>query len=90
MFLNLKALFRDALLDIRSRILYNQILEYPSDDVQKVKKKDGSGGHFDILMALAVGLSKAATISVPKKDLVSDAAVAKVVNDIFVEDTHNR
>jgi|TARA_R110000851_G_scaffold29_6_gene130 hypothetical protein len=91
MFLNLKALLKDALLDIRSRILYSQILEYPSDDVLKVKKKDGSGGHFDILMALAVGLSKAATISQPKQDVVTDERVAKAAADCFEEEqTNNR
>lgn len=90
MFLKLKAVLLDKLLNIRSRLLYDQILEYPADDVQKVVKRDGTGGHFDTLMALAVGIFKANTIAIPKSEQINDAAIAKVVNDIFVEDTPNR
>lgn len=90
MFLKLKAILLDKLLLIRSRLLYDQILEYPADDVQKVVKRDGKGGHFDTLMALAVGIYRANTISIPKHEQVSNAAIARVVNDMFVEDTPNR
>jgi hypothetical protein len=90
MFRNVKAILLDKLLEIRSRMLYDQILEYPADDVQKIEKKDGKGGHFDMLMALAVGLSKAGSIAVPKRDAVSDARVARAAADCFEEPTHSR
>lgn len=90
MFRNVKAILLDKLLQIRSRMLYDQVLEYPSDDLQKVEKKDGRGGHFDMLMALAVGLFKASAISTPKKDAISDARVAQIAADCFEETTHNR
>jgi hypothetical protein len=90
MFTNAKAILLDKLLLIRSRILYDQILEYPSDDVQKIEKKDGKGGHFDMLMALVVGLYKAGKIATPKQDEATDARVAKAAADCFEEPTDNR
>lgn len=89
MFLHYKKLLLDRLVDIRSRALYDQVLEYPSDDVHIVKQKDGSGGHFDLLMSAVIALYKAAIISVVgKAEDVSDAAVARVVDSVF-EDVPN-
>jgi hypothetical protein len=91
MFLHAKRIFLDRLFTVRSQALYDQILEYPSDDVHLVKQKDGSGGHFDLLMALMIGLWKARAISVDNKnDEAIDARLRKVTNDIFKEsaETH--
>lgn len=91
MFLHFKRLLLDQLVEIRSRALYDQILEYPADDILIVKQKDGSGGHFDLLMSAVIALWKAGIMSIDtKKDMVSDAAVKKVVDNIFEEDTDNR
>lgn len=91
MFRHFKALLLDVLLHIRSRALYDQVLEYPSDDILVVKQKDGAGGHFDLLMSAVVGIFKAGVISVAgKEDAVSDAAVRKVVDSVFEDVPNNR
>lgn len=89
MFLHAKQLFLDELVKVRSRIAYDQLLEYPADDVLTVKQQDGSGGHFDLLMSFVIALWKAGTISKPKEDHVSDAAVKRVVDMCFEEDDTN-
>lgn len=91
MFLNLKKVFKGKLILLRSQILYNQILQYPADDVHVIKQKDGSGGHFDILISLVIGLYKAGTLSVEgKEEETSDAAVQSIVDDIFNKNTSRR
>lgn len=91
MFLHTKRLLKDQLVDIRSRAFYDQVLEYPENDINVIKQKDGSGGHFDLLMAGVIGLWKAGTISVDSRaDQVSDAAIKKVVDNIFEEVGNNR
>lgn len=85
MFLHAKRIFLDRLFTVRSQALYDQILEYPSDDVHLIRRKDGSGGHFDLLMALMIGLWKAQAISVSSNDDAVDARLRKVVNEIFKE-----
>lgn len=91
MFLNAKRLLKDRLIEIRSRALYDQILEYPESDIMLIKQKDGSGGHFDLLMAAVIGLYKAGTISVDSRaDQVSDAAIKRVVDNIFEDVGNNR
>lgn len=89
MFLHAKQLFLDKLVQIRSRILYDMILEYPADDIHLVKQKDGSGGHFDVLMSAIIALWKAGTIAQPKTEQVSDAAVQRVIDSVFEEDETN-
>lgn len=90
MFLHAKQLFLDELVKVRSRASYDQLLEYPADDVLMVKQKDGSGGHFDLLMSFIIALWKAGTISKSKvENEVSDAAVQKVVDSVFEEDDTN-
>jgi hypothetical protein len=86
MFLHTKRLLKNRLVEICSRALYDQISEYPADDVQVVKYKDGSGGHFDLLMSAVIGLWKAGIIS--ESSAVSDqtdSRIKKVVNDVFAE-----
>lgn len=91
MFLHAKRVFIDRLFTVRSSALYHQILEYPSDDVHLVKAKDGSGGHFDLLMALMIGLWKASAISAVKpNDDAVDARLRKLTNDIFKEQESTR
>lgn len=90
MFLNGKRLLLDSLVKVRSRALYDQILEYPADDIHIVKQKDGSGGHFDLLMSAIIALWKASSIAIPRNEQSTDAAVKKVVDSIFQEDTHSR
>lgn len=91
MFLHYKKLLLDRLVEIRSRALYDQILEYPADDILVVKQKDGSGGHFDLLMSAVIALWKASFISIDsKKDAVSDAAIKKVVDSVMEEDSNYR
>jgi len=86
MFLHGKRLFVDRLITIRSRAMYSQVLEYPSDDVLKVVQKDGSGGHFDLLMSGIVGLYKAGHISIDRPAQVSDAKIARVVQSVFADE----
>lgn len=86
MFLHTKRLLKDELVNIRSRALYDQISEYPADDVHVVKYKDGSGGHFDLLMSAVIGLWKAGTIAdKSQKSDSTDARIKTVVNDVFQE-----
>jgi len=86
MFLHGKRLLVDKLITIRSKAMYSQVLEYPSDDVLKVVQKDGSGGHFDLLMSGIVGLYKASHISIDRPSQVSDARIASVVASVFADE----
>lgn len=86
MFLHSKRLFSDRLVTIRSRALYNQILEYPSDEVLIVVQRDGGGGHFDLLMSAVIGLWKAGFISIDRPSQVSDAKIARVVQSVFADE----
>lgn len=89
MFLHYKRLLLDRLTNIRSRALYDQILEYPAEDIHIVKQKDGGGGHFDLLMSAVIALYKAATVSVGGKESdITDAAIQKVIDSVF-EDVPN-
>lgn len=90
MFLHAKRVFLDRLFTVRSQALYDQILEYPSDDLHVVKQRDGSGGHFDLLMSAIIGLWKASGLTIEKKsDDAVDARLRKLTNDIFKEpETH--
>lgn len=90
MFLHAKRIFLDRLFTVRSQALYDQILEYPSDDVNLIRKKDGSGGHFDLLMALMIGLYKAQAISVNTNDEAVDRRLRKMTDDIFKESVETR
>ena len=63
MLLFLKRILKDRLLEVGSQILYDQISEYPADDVHTIKQKDGSGGHFDLFMSFIIGISNARFIS---------------------------
>jgi hypothetical protein len=86
MFLHSKRLFLDKLVTVRSRALYNQLLEYPNDDVLVIVQKDGSGGHFDLLMSAVIGLWKAGHISIDRTNQVSDARISKVVDSVFADE----
>jgi len=91
MFLHAKRIFKDKLFEVSSRAMYDQILEYPQDDIMVVKQKDGSGGHFDLLMSLVIGLWKAGTISIDSgESAATDARIKQVVNEIFEETGNNR
>ena len=89
MFLNAKKIFRNALFIVRSRDLYNQISEYPDSDIHEVKQRDGTGGHFDLLMSAVIGLWKAVFKGVDKStnDKV-DKLIKKTVESMF-KDTGN-
>lgn len=89
MFLHAKQLFLDQLVKVRSRAAYDQILEYPADDIHVVKQKDGSGGHFDLLMSFVIALWKAGTIAKPVENQATDAAIKRVVDSVFEEDETN-
>lgn len=82
MFLRIKQIMKDDLLTIRSQILYNQISEYPATDVLALKR-DGGGGHFDLLMALAVGLYRAVSSTSELNTQAVDERLARVARDIF-------
>lgn len=91
MFLHAKRLLRDRLVEVLSRALYDQILEYPADDIMVIKQKDGSGGHFDLLMSGVIGLWKAGAISIDTRETeVSDERIKSVVDSIFEEPSNNR
>lgn len=87
MFLNLKKILKNKLLKVRSRALYNQILEYPNTEVLSLIR-DGGGGHWDLIMSLAIGLYKASEISA---DIKKDTDISDVLNrkmrNIYSEDT---
>jgi hypothetical protein len=61
-------------------------LEYPNDDVLVIVQKDGSGGHFDLLMSAVIGLWKAGHISIDRTNQVSDARISKVVDSVFADE----
>lgn len=86
MYLHAKRLFLDRLITVRSRALYLQLLEYPSDDIMTVTYRDGSGGHFDLLMSAVIGLWKAGHISIDRPAQVSDAKIARVVASVFADE----
>lgn len=91
MFLKTKKAFIDRLCTIRSQALYDLILEYPSDDVHQIKQKDGSGGHWDLLMALVIALYKASHIGQEVKvNDARDAQIARLVENVFGDDTIDR
>lgn len=86
MFLNAKRIFRDKLFTVRSRALYNQISEYPDSDIHEIKQRDGTGGHFDLLMSCMIGLWKAGSQSEDKsKDEKTDKLIRRTVDSIFNE-----
>jgi len=91
MFVRMKRVLMDLLMRVRSRAFYNQILEYPADEVHTVKQKDGSGGHFDLMMAAVIGISKAGTISVAGRESeISDAVMQRVVDSVMQEQPSTR
>lgn len=88
MFLKTKKVFIDRVATLRSQALYDQVLEYPSDEIHTIKQKDGSGGHFDLLQAFVIGLYKAGYIGQETKvNDARDAQIARLVHDVFKEDT---
>lgn len=89
MLLNAKRIFKDKLYICRSRSLYSQILEYPASEVRTVSSRDDRGGHFDLLMALVVGLYKADAISIDNSDIATDNLLRKTIDGIFQEDSHS-
>ncbi len=87
MYLNAKRVFKNKLYTVRSRALYNQIAEYPDSDIHEVKQRDGSGGHFDLLMSAVIGVWKALTNVLEKKDDEKiDKLIRKTVNAVFRDD----
>lgn len=92
MFLNLKRLLKDRLLEAYSDILYEQILEYPAQDLHVIQQKDGSGGHYDVLMSAAVCLYKAPTIGQDNvgNDAAVDARIRAINNAAFSEPPTHR
>lgn len=63
MFLLAKEILINDLFLVQSQILYDQLLEYPDTDLHVIRKRDGSGGHFDLLMSAVIALYKASSIS---------------------------
>lgn len=88
MLVNAKKIFKEKLLTVRSRALYQQIAEYPASDVHTISQRDGSGGHFDMLIALIIGLKYGSAISVDQNSTAVDAMLAKSVDKIFEKDVH--
>lgn len=62
MFARMKTILLNRLGHVRSQALYNQLSEYPADDVSAINR-DTSGGHFDLLMSAVIGLSNAEALS---------------------------
>lgn len=82
MFLHAKRLLRHGLVEVQSKSLYSQILEYPEADVRTVR--DGTGGHFDLLMAAVIGLWKADDVAkIGEKEDNIDKAIASIADRIF-------
>lgn len=83
MFFIAKKILEDKLLEINSQIMYDQFSEYPNNEVLLIKKdRDSSGGHFDLLMSLVIGLYKAGAVSAVDNGAV-DNRLNKMVDDIF-------
>ena len=91
MILFIKRILKDKLLEVSSQILYDQISEYPADDVHTIKQKDGSGGHFDLFMSFIIGIANAGFIS---EKTASDEMVDKVyeaqIDKIFKKEYNYR
>ena len=85
MFMKYKKFLLDEILRIRSKALYTQILEYPADDVETIKKDD-SGGHFDLLMSGVLGIFRA---EMDVDTRVDYSKVDAIINDMFDEDDNN-
>lgn len=86
MFVAFKTLLGDGALMVRSRALYNQVLEYPADDVNAIVHEDDGGGHFDLLMSAVVGASKAQRSSEQQIDYQYTDAI---MEDMFSGDAEN-
>lgn len=86
MFLNVKKLMQSVLIEIRSQIMYNQISEYPAQDIHILKTKDGSGGHFDLLQSFAIGLYKSGHISdkTAGEDIVN-RILERQIDNVFID-----
>lgn len=85
MFVKYKKFLMDEVLRIRSRALYNQVMEYPADDVETIKQDD-SGGHFDMLMAGVVGIFRAEMDITERMDY---SRTDSIIDDIFSQDDSN-
>lgn len=84
MFLNAKKIFKNRLYTVNSRALYNQISEYPDSDIHEIRQRDGTGGHFDLLMSAVIGLYKATSESADtKNDEQIDKLIRKTVDNVF-------
>jgi hypothetical protein len=84
MFLHAKKIFRNALFKVNSRALYNQISEYPDSDIHEIRQRDGTGGHFDLLMSCIIGLWKSGSQSADtKNDEQVDKLIRKTVDNVF-------
>jgi len=85
MFVKYKKFLIDEVLRIRSKALYNQILEYPADDVETIKKDD-SGGHFDLLMSGVIGIFRA---EMDVEERMDYSEVDGIINRMFDDDDNN-
>jgi hypothetical protein len=92
MLLRTKKILIDKLFTVRSRALFSQIIEFPSIEVYSLKQRDGSGGHFDLLMSCIIGLWKANTISADYKENDQVQKTIKRINQNIYDDSdnHNR
>lgn len=87
MFLNAKRIFLDKVFTVRSRVLYDQISEYPDSDIHEIKQRDGTGGHFDLLMSCVIGLYKASNRVLEKKNNDNiDKLIKNTVDKVFSND----
>jgi hypothetical protein len=83
MFVTAKKILASRLFVVNSQILYDQFAEYPKQDVNTIKQKDGSGGHWDILMSCVIGLWRAGVIGLETGkydtiDLLINDSISKV------------
>jgi len=91
MFINAKKILSSHLLTVNSQILFNQFAEYPKQDINTIKQKDGGGGHWDILMATCIGLYKAGVIGLEsgKYDII-DIILNDSINKAFKSQGNNK
>lgn len=87
MFSHAKKVFKQRLFKPKSRETYRQISEYPSNEVLTVRQRDGSGGHFDLLMATVICLWKANVISEEKGSQDAINEVVERINRDSYDDT---
>lgn len=82
MFVNLKKHLNEGLLKVRSQCLYRQLMEYPADEIDSRPKRDEGGGHYDVVMAAALGIFRVSKAQQVDDSRIQDQ-ITRINSDIF-------